>query len=326
MSAGHSLIIPAGRRKQACGSRFDGLCPPRHIPAIDLEACCRKLATMFRKLKCREMPVRFATLLRLAAATAVMAGHSTNVAAPPPASVDLRPAFTNWGLPLRLQGNRGTCSVFTLVGALEYALAIQQKRGTPLSVEFLNWASNDATRNTADGGFFSDLWSGFVAHGICAEAALPYRRKYDAGLRPDPATVEKARGLAKSGLRLHWIKPWDVKTGLTDSQFLQIKGTIAKQWPVCGGFRWPKEERWRDGVLEMRPPAGVFDGHSVLLVGYRDDLQQPGGGVFLIRNSGKGGHDAAMSYEYVRAYMNDAAWVEIPAKAETTLSKESAAR
>jgi hypothetical protein len=66
-----------------------------------------------------------------------------------------------------------------------------------LSVEFLNWASNDATRNTADGGFFSD-WSGFVVHGICAEAALPYRRKYDAGLRPDPATVEKARAKAET--------------------------------------------------------------------------------------------------------------------------------
>lgn len=55
-----------------------------------------------------------------------------------------------------------------------------------LSVEFLNWASNNATRNTADGGFFLDRWSGFVVHGICAEAALPYRRKYDAGLRPGP--------------------------------------------------------------------------------------------------------------------------------------------
>ncbi len=43
---------------------------------------------------------------------------------------------------------------------------------------------------------------------------------------------------------------------------------------------------------------------------------QPGGGVFLIRNSGKGEHDAAISYEYMRAYMNDAAWVESPTKAK----------
>ena len=51
------------------------------------------------------------------------------------------------------------------------------------------------------------------------------------------------------------------------------------------------------------------DGHSVLLVGFRDDTAQPGGGVFLIQNTSKGPRDGAMSYEYVRAYMNDAAWI-----------------
>lgn len=48
---------------------------------------------------------------------------------------------------------------------------------------------------------------------------------------------------------------------------------------------------------EMRPPEGVLDGHSLVLVGYRDGPAQPGSGVFLIRNSGKGNHTAAMSYE-----------------------------
>ncbi len=241
-------------------------------------------------------------------------------------SADLRPAFTNWGLPLRLQGGRGTCSVFTVAGALEYALASQRQQGTPLSIEFLNWASNDATQNSADGGFFSDLWSGFVARGICSEADLPYRRNYEARFKPDAATLEKARALAAAGFRFHWIKPWDVKTGLTRAEFAEIKRVLASGWPVCGGFRWPKEERWRDGVLEMRPPEGVFDGHSVLLVGFRDDPRQPGGGVFLIRNTGKGDHDAAMSYEYVRAYMNDAAWVEPPAKSEASPPPRPAAK
>jgi hypothetical protein len=88
--------------------------------------------------------------------------------------IDLRPAFAGWGLPQRLQGNRGTCSVFTLVGALEYARAWQLGRGTTLSVEFVNWASNAATTNSGDGGFFSDLWAGFIAYGACAEADLPY--------------------------------------------------------------------------------------------------------------------------------------------------------
>jgi len=79
---------------------------------------------------------------------------------------------------------------------------------------------------------------------------------------------------------------------------------------VCGGFRWPKEAIWDKGVLRMCPASEVFDGHSVLLEGYRDDPTQPGGGLFAIRNSGGESRNGSLSYEYVVAYMNDAAWIE----------------
>lgn len=229
-----------------------------------------------------------------------------------PASVDLRPVFADGGLTLRLQGSRGTCSVFTMAGALEYALLSQQRRAVPLSVEFLNWASNDATRTSQDGGFFSDLWAGFVKHGVCPEADMPYQPTFDATHRPTKTALEHAHALRQAGLRRHWIKKWDVATGLTDAQFDQIKNVLAQQWPVCGGFRWPKREQWNGGVLQMASPENVFDGHSVLLVGYRDDPQQPGGGVFYIRNSARRSRDSAMPYAYVRAYMNDALWIDHP--------------
>lgn len=267
--------------------------PPRWLVFLMLLSTCLTGTT----------PITFAT------------AHAGETSVPPvvadlPAAIDLRPVFRNWGLARRPQGGRGTCSVFTVVGGLEYALANQSRRGTPLSVEFLNWASNQATTNQADGGFFSDLWTGFLAHGICAEADLPYRPSYDAAMKPDPAARDAARSRRDAGLRWHWIKPWDVTTGLTDAEFTGIKRTLAAQWPVCGGFRWPKREQWQDGLLAMVPPEAVFDGHSVLLVGYRDDAAAPGGGVFLIRNSGGGEPDGALSYAYVRAYMNDAGWIE----------------
>ena len=231
-------------------------------------------------------------------------------------AIDLRPTFTNWALPLRLQGNRGTCSVFTMTGALEFALSHQRQKGTTLSVEFLNWASNQATRNSHDGGFFSDLWKGFAAYGLCVETNLPYRADYDPNLRPETEVLERSKELIKAGLKMNWIKHWDVRTGLTERQFGKIKQVLAQGWPVCGGFRWPKQERWRERVLQMAQPDAVFDGHSVLLVGFRNDSWQPGGGVFLIRNSGGGVHDAAMSFEYVRAYMNDALWIDHDLKAD----------
>lgn len=224
--------------------------------------------------------------------------------------VDLRPFFAEAGLHVRAQGPRGTCSVFAVIGALEYALARHEGFGRRLSVEFLNWAANEATGEYEDGSFFSDLWTGFAAFGICDESDQPYRDEYDPDLRPSPEALERADERRKARLRVHWIKRWNVERGLTDEELAEIRSVLARGWPVCGGFRWPKKERWTETVLEMAPPAGVRDGHSVLLVGYRDDPLRPGGGVFRIHNSGKGLRDACMSYEYAQAYMNDAVWID----------------
>lgn len=246
-------------------------------------------------------------------------GAAADVAALP-AKADLRPAFVRWQLPVRPQGHRGTCSVFALTGALEFALAERQQTGTVLSVEFLNWASNQAATNSQDGGFFADLWRGYQAYGICAETNFPYHDDFDPQLHPAEAILSRARETKEAGLSLHWIKPWDVTTGVTEAQFAELKRTLARGWPVCGGFRWPKHEAWTDHVLQMTAPADVFDGHSVLLVGYKDEAGAPGGGVFLIRNSGGGPRDAAIPYDYVRAYLNDAVWIEAAPAGKTTAS------
>lgn len=229
-----------------------------------------------------------------------------------PSFVDLRPSFRKWGLQVRSQGSRGTCSVFAVVGALEYAVAKKQQRGLTLSVEFLNWAAHQAAGCTADGGFFSELWKGFQDYGICPEEDWPYQPHFDPTLQPSPKAVEHAKELQALGLRWHWIKEWDVQTGLTKAQLAQIRRTLRRGWPVCGGMRWPKQERWEQGVLQICPPEEVFDGHSVLLVGYRDEAGQPGGGVFIIHNSGGGGSrsESCLPYAYVQAYTNDAAWVD----------------
>jgi hypothetical protein len=233
----------------------------------------------------------------------------------PASKVDLRPAFEEWGIELRLQGKRRTCSVFTVAGALEYALACQCDQGTQLSVEFLNWASNQTLGEMEDGSFFSDLWQGFTTYGVCPEQDMPYQSEFDPNRTPNPAALDRAHLLQRTNYRLHWIKPWDPNTGLSETQLADIKRTLHRQWPVCGGFRWPKKPvRWNHGILEMPPPEGVFDGHSVLLVGYQDDPKQAGGGVFVFRNSNHLGRERYMTYAYAIAYMNDALWIEYKTK------------
>lgn len=228
-------------------------------------------------------------------------------------SVDLRPEFDKMGLPRWTQGGRPTCSAFTVAGALEFASAKREGKGTRLSVEFLNWASNEECGSAEDGGFFSDLWKGFAAHGICTAEALPYADKFDPAVQPPKEALAEAKRRLELGLQFHWIKEWNVNTGLTDTHVLGIKQTLSAGWPVCSGLRWPKKEQWVEEVLQLCPPEAVRDGHSVLLVGYRDDAAQPGGGVFIFRNTSNGGRDGYMPYAYARAYMNDAAWIDFAA-------------
>lgn len=250
---------------------------------------------------------------------------TTSRPAPLPGQVDLRPELQEWGLTPRLQGGRPTCSVFTVAGALEFAVAKRQGHAPRLSVEFLNWAANKACGDKDDGGFFSDLWKGFAAYGICTEEDLPYRPTFDPAGSPSAAAMADAQTRLALGLRLHWIKEWNVNTGLTEEHLGAIKRTLNLGWPVCGGFRWPKQEQWQGDVLQMCPADAVRDGHSILLVGYRDEAAQPGGGVFIFRNTSHGGRDGFMPYAYAQNYMNDAVWVDYEGRNGVRMAGEGAA-
>ena len=230
-----------------------------------------------------------------------------------PDAVDLRPAFKEWGLVARQQGNRGTCSVFVLTSALEFAAASKQHHGERFSVEFLNWGAQKIVGKAKDGGYFSDLWSAFAVYGICLEGTLPYRAEFDPALAPAPEVLAEAKTRLALGLRRHWIKEWNVKTGLTGEQLLAVKQTLSLGWPVCGGLRWPTQPQWSHDVLQMCPADAVYDGHSVLLVGYRDGTNQLDG-VFIFRNTNKDGRDGQMPYSYAQSYMNDAMWIDSDAQ------------
>jgi C1A family cysteine protease len=229
-------------------------------------------------------------------------------------SMDLRPLFQKWELDARDQGGRGTCSVFSMTAAIEYAVATKRQHTVRLSVECLNWAANQADNTAIDGGTFVDLWRGFATHGICPEAEMPYAAEFDAARKPNEKAIAHAKAMHDLHLRLHWIKEWDSSQGASDAHLAEIKKTLERQWPVCAGFLWPKNERglWKKRVLQVCPRSEVMDGHTILIVGFRDDKTQPGGGVFLIRNSSGRRRDSMLSYEYLRAYMNDAVWIDFP--------------
>jgi hypothetical protein len=213
-------------------------------------------------------------------------------AAPPvlPASVDLRSTLLELGLSPRPQGGRGTCSVFTTCSALEFALAKQSGRAVRMSPEYLNWAGAKFSGRPSDGNFFHNAIGGWERWGMCSEDLMPYAGTYDAGREPSPeaaAAAEKVRYRAEGAVVVRWIVPWKPdRFGVNDEQFDEIRGVLAKGYPVAAG-----------------------SGHSRLLVGYRDDDAAAGGGVFITLDSALNRFDE-VTYEFVRKDVADVFWVE----------------
>jgi len=218
--------------------------------------------------------------------------------------VDLRPDFEHYRLTIKRQGARDTCHVFTVVAALEYAVAQKYERGVGLSEEYLNWAANQTSNQLQDGASFAELAQALKRWGICQEEYMPYLPLFNAMFEPPQAAFDSAREIRKLNFRWHWIKQAnenrdDVTSGSTkivvgdnlrDSHIETIKEVLRKGWPVCAGRE-----------------------HNVLIVGYRDDRKKPGGGTFIIRNSNHSNY-RTMTYEEMKAKSNSAMWIDLPLK------------
>jgi len=163
-------------------------------------------------------------------------------------------------------------------------------QGTLLSVEYLNWAANEVTGDPTDGGFFHDLLKGFNRHGICLEADMPYQKRFNPQLRPSDQAIQRAKDILDMGLSVHWINPLRRRPGLTDDLLHEIQAVLARGYPVAAG-----------------------SSHSRLIVGYVVDAGQPGGGYFLIKDSGAAAYNT-ITFKFAADHVGDVFWVEAPAR------------
>jgi hypothetical protein len=208
---------------------------------------------------------------------------------------DLRAELRERGLRPVWQGRRGTCSVFTTTSALEFAFSRCLGKNVRLSVEYLNWAANQATGHATDGQYFHNCLAGFAKYGICYNADMSYARRFDAERAPSPKAIADARQLratADKAIRVDWIKRLWPRRKMTDGQFHEIRAVLAMGWPVAAGAS-----------------------HSRLLVGFRDDPKEPGGGIFIDKDSGTGSY-RQVTYQFVKRNVADVFWVEALAQAQ----------
>jgi C1A family cysteine protease len=229
-------------------------------------------------------------------------------------NVDLRPTIKTMGISVRNQGGRGTCSVFAITFLLEFMYAKNARYTNPdFSEEYLNYASNLAINQFQDGGFFDALDLGYQTYGIVNESQAPYHNSYSPPYVASAAILATGEAIAPR-FKATFIKPWDVTTGLNPAELQGIEHTLDTGRPVAVGVRWPNNFQTETihGIQLMKtPPAsGVFDGHSIDLVGYKASNSFPGGGYFIFRNSYGTGFGADgygfMSFDYAKKYVNDA--------------------
>jgi hypothetical protein len=146
------------------------------------------------------------------------------------------------------------------------------------------------------------------------EALLPYKPVFNADLAVRAETLKKGAAIAPR-LKAHFIKPWNVNTGLTAAQLLSILAQIKSGRPVAAGLRWPISGKFGFEkvigipLIKMVPPSEVFDGHSIDFVGYKASKKFPGEGYLIFRNSwgtsfGEQGY-GYLSFEYAMKYTND---------------------
>jgi len=206
-----------------------------------------------------------------------------------PKIVDLRAAFTQWGLPIKPQGRRDTCAVFTLTGALEYALARGTGQvGVRLSEEYLNWAADDITQIKFDGASYEDLISAFDKWGISAEQYMPYAARYDSSTQPSETALESAKQVWDLGFKRHWVAE-RTSNGLKDSHTTEMRRVLMSGWPLCAYGR----------------------DHSILLVGFQDDPRMNGGGQFITRNSATQRYETIF-YAAAKSEFGSVLWIDLP--------------
>jgi hypothetical protein len=287
--------------------------PEKQVPPL-IEPTDKQISELIVQIRQRAQPVLVKPIARL---------FKRNPAIPlniPDA--DLRTEIDNFGLPVRDQGARNTCSVFAVTFLHEYMWSkYNQKLGKNVSnfdfsEEYLNFVSNYVMKEWTDGGFFDELNAGYQKGGIIGESYVPYKPTFIPYSPASQAVFGPASSNLKNGrLWSVFYKKWNVNTGLMPQQLTELTSALKKGIPVAAGLRWAKpgkfaiEEVSGIPLIKMVGANDVYDGHSIVFVGYKKSKDFPGGGYLIFRNSwgtgfGEQGY-GYMSFEYASAYTND---------------------
>lgn len=233
-----------------------------------------------------------------------------------PSSTNLIPFMP----PIRYQGPRGTCVSFALTALNEYILR-RRNISLDLSEQHLYYEIKQIDNSPEGCGTWQDkAVPALLARGQCHETLWTYNPDLPCNNHGAMPTTARPDGL---NYRLQTL-------AVPARSVADYKAHLSKQRPVTVSI--PVYDSWyrsaetrRSGRITMRVGnERVTGGHAVLLVGYQDTPTDPGGGVFIVRNSwGTGGFGyqcpfgagyGTIPYQYItdEAYMMESFTAVVP--------------
>ena len=214
-------------------------------------------------------------------------------------SVDHR----TWQSPIRNQGNRSTCGVFSLVGALE-ALGsgvpedLSEEDGYHLAAKYIGKSPESNT-----GIWPHELAEALKTNWLCKENNWPYN--------PSKSSIPRERPRAASENGVCGVKAF-MKFKIDDefkkSGLQKVENLLALGQDICATFKvaWDNRVTRRTGVIDMYCdenglPLKSKAAHAMLIVGYERESR-----YFIVKNSygqsyGKDGY-VYLSYDYFSQY------------------------
>lgn len=190
---------------------------------------------------------------------------------------------------IKRQGDRGTCVAFGSVAFLEFEFVNHKgfSRNLDLSEQYFFWACKERDGMPWAEGTNMEVGRDVMKYeGTCREVTWPYSSIPSAspGQGPPPLNAgSEAKEYVYTNIEYigstYALELNDIKESLRQKHIVVFAVPVFSSW-------YYSEETKRTGEITMPlKKDGTEGGHCMVLVGYKDDKEYPGGGYFIVRNS-----------------------------------------
>ncbi|HEX9930213.1 MAG TPA: C1 family peptidase [Pyrinomonadaceae bacterium] len=205
-----------------------------------------------------------------------------------PAAENSKNLIDQYMPPIRDQGDRGTCVAFSTVAVMEYAARRAGFNVNDLSEQYLYWAVKQIDQYPKDGTWLEFSFPVAKQQGTCLEDLWRYESDVIPGdlTHGNPPNPEKCAADAlthafRRAIRIrNYRQPDAIKEQLRQDRLVAIAIPVFKSW-----YKNPASRLTGKIHLPLQSDRFALNGHAIVLVGYVDDANEPGGGYFIVRNS-----------------------------------------